>query len=185
MKRRRKSTTAKRRKSTRRRVSGNQSFAPSVIGRIGRRKKAKRSRKRSKVGALGDATNTLLGIAGGVALGILIDKAGDKFAPNLNPKIKSLVKVAGGVALVVMKGNKSMIKGVGMGLAANGVTTAARDFGIISGIDEFMNGIGAGSDTMTIEMNGTPENAGRLMGDNVSGEYMSGSAMVMPSVIGE
>jgi len=178
---------AKSAKRSRRRVSGDQSFAPSIIGRIKRGGKKSRSRRRSKVGALDGAMNTLLGVAAGVAVGILVDKLGDKFAPNLSPKVKSLVKVGGGVALVAMKGNKAIVKGIGMGLAANGVTTAAKDFGILAGVDEFMSGIGAGSDTMTIEMNGTPPNAGVFMNgdeDQVNGEYMSGSNNTMPSVIG-
>lgn len=171
------SRKASRRKS--RRISGDQRLAPAVVSGM-RRKKGKRKKSR-KIGAMssGSPVNTLLQVGAGAAVGIIADMIADKFAPSLNPKIKSVAKLGVGVALVVV-GKKPVLRNIGIGLAINGGTSTAKDFGVIQATEEFIRGIGEDSDTLRIEMNGTPENAGRIQGEEMSGTNYNS----LPPVIG-
>ena len=64
--------------------------------------------------------------------------------------------------------------GMGAGLAGNALTTAAKNFGVVQGIENFMQGIGAGSDTMLIEMNGI-DNPDTMQGPDQNVPVISGS----------
>ena len=187
---------ARRRKSSRRksrRIAGNQSFAPSVISGTGKRKRrtyhpVKKHKRRSRIGAVDNTVKTI----GGVLLGVGIGMVADKFAPeSVKGKMLSAAKTLIGAGVAYTGRKNALALGIGLGLAANGATDAAKDFGIIKGIDEFMKGIGAGSDdTMKIEMNGVPENAGKIMGGKtnqmpsvISGQFMGNANQEIPSIV--
>lgn len=162
-----------RRRRTRRRVSGNPSFAPAVVSGARRSKHVKRRRKRSKVGEItgSEGGDMLLGAVLGVGAAAAIDK----FSP-LSAKMNDGLKVVVGGTLVVVGGKKSpLAKGAGIGLAAAGVSSGLHTFGILKGVDDFMHGIGAGSkDELVIEMNGVDINSTKLI---------AGTNMELPSVV--
>lgn len=175
---RRKSRRGKRRG---RRMSGNQSFAPSVISGTKRKRRTyrpvRKHKRRSKIGAV-DQT---MQMGGGVVLGVLTGLIANAIAPEkMKGKILSAGKTLAGAGIAYAGRKTPLAFGFGLGLGIQGATDASKDFGVVKGINEFMSGIGAGaSDTMTIEMNGlegTPENAGKL----ISG---AGEPQQMPSVI--
>lgn len=189
-----------RKKTTRRRkrMSGDQAFAPAVISGRKRRKSkarpAKRRKKRSGIGAVDSTMKTLFGVLLGAGAGIAINKlAPDSWKGKMLSGGKA---IAGAGAAFVGKKNP-LVFGIGIGLALEGGFELANQTGLIAGMEDFMAGIGAGeTDSMTIEMNGldegevsgTPQNAGRMMGESampkvISGEYMSGSNMYIPSVV--
>jgi hypothetical protein len=171
MKRTKRKRTAKRRSK---RMSGVQQYAPNVVSGVGRRKKSKRGRRRSRVGYVtgNEQGDTLVGALLGVGVGILFDK----FAPISNPVISDGIKTAGGGAAYVMVKNP-LIKGAGLGLAIYGAGSLVKSSGLVAGMEEFVRGIGKG-DELLIEMNGTDVelNSTNLIGNQ--NEYA-------PSVIGE
>lgn len=198
-KRRRK--TSSRRKT--RRVSGDPSLAPSVVSGVRKRKKNKvygkvRKHKR-RVKGIGKVTGSdtgdmLLGLVLGAGAGIGAKILSDKFASGKG-KIIAPIKILLGAA-VAMKVKNPIARGAGMGFAAVGIMNAAKEFGMIQGMEEFIHGVGAGEkDTMLIEMNGVEYNSTKFIsGTNdpqpsiVSGDEMSGddgavSGNTMPSVV--
>lgn len=201
-KRRRK--TSSRRKN--RRVSGDPSLAPAVVSGTRRRRSkskavARKRRKRSRgMGAItgSDSGDMLLGLGLGVGTAIVARIAGKKFLPGKEKIIAGANALIGAAA--VIKGKKPMLKGFGMGMAAIGVYQSSQEFGLISGMEEFIHGIGANEkDTMLIEMNGVDLNSTNIIqgtdmplpsivsGDEMSGDEMSGDegyASGMPSVVG-
>ena len=175
----------KSRRRTRRRVSGDPSLAPSVISGTRRRKKHTKvgvvRKHRRRVKGMGkitgsDSGDMLLGAIAGVGVGIGLNILAKKFSDKIpgGSKTVAIVKIAGG-AVMAIKSKKKMLQGVGMGLAASGAMDAAKEFGIVSGMEEFIHGVGAGQkDEMLIEMNGVDINSTRLI---------SGSDMNQPSVV--
>lgn len=161
---------SKKRRSAR--VAGDQSFAPSVISGMRRKK----GRKRAKMGAVSNKlTQTLLGVLGGAAAGLIIEK----YVP-LDSKIKGGLMVLGGAgaAYYGMKKGSNAMAGAGAGLLGAGAVATAKNFGLISGMDDFMRGIGlAKEDTMLIEMSGDPS--------FISGEpvLISGDQSFAPDVV--
>lgn len=162
---------------TRRRVSGDPSLAPTVISGVGRKRKTK-GRKRRRVSGIGksDTGSLLIGAVAGALVGklsnTLLSKVSDKIPGG--QKTVEIIKVAGGAFMAIKSKNK-MVQGAGIGLAAQGALGAAKEFGIISGMEEFIRGVGAGAkDEMLIEMNGVDINSTR---------FISGSSMEQPSVI--
>lgn len=193
----RKKSKHRKNRSRSRRVGGDPRLAPPVISGMRRGKKG-RKRKRSKVGAMDEATSTLLGAALGVGAGIAIDKfitpMVANFAPAYADKITDGIKLAGGAILATSKKSNKMMKGAGIGLLASGITTGAHNFGLVSGMDQFISGQRylPKNDTMTIRMNGVEYNSTQLMnGSNqeqppvISGEgdQYQISNSPMPSVI--
>lgn len=202
-KRRRK--TSSRRKH--RRVSGDPSLAPAVVSGTRRRRSkhkavVRKRRKRSRgMGAVtgSEGGDMLLGLALGVGTAVITRIAGKKFMPG-KEKIIAGANTLIGIGAAV-KGKKPMLKGFGMGMAAIGAYQGSQEFGLISGMEEFIHGIGAGEkDTMLIEMNGVDLNSTNIIqgtdvplpsivsGDDISGDEMSGDgdsyASGMPSVVG-
>ena len=168
----------KRSRRTRRRVSGDPSLAPTVISGVrGKRKtKSRRSKRRVSGIAKNDTTGLLIGAVAGALVGklsnSLLSKVSDKIPGG--QKTVEIIKVAGGAFMAIKSKNK-MVQGAGIGLAAQGALGAAKEFGIISGMEEFIRGVGAGAnDEMLIEMNGVDINSTR---------FISGSSMEQPSVI--
>lgn len=196
-KRRRKTAARKRR----RRVNGNPSLAPTVISGVKRRKRhtvygnvRKHKRRVKGVGSItgNKMMDTLLGVGIGVGIGVGVDMAVKKVAfLQGKEKLISGLKVAAGAGLG-LKGKSPLMKAVGGGLAVQGAYSGAKSFGLISGMEDFITGVGAGEkDTMLIEMNGVDLNSTRFIaGSNMeqpdvitgqeNGDYMSGS---MPSVV--
>ena len=185
---------AKRRKTSsrrkKRRVSGNQSFAPTVIsGTRGKHGKSKKRRRKKVSGLTGsDTGDLLLGGIIGVGIGVLVDR----FNP-MDARIGDGVKILGGAALALNSKDK-MYQGVGLGLAANGVSTGVHNFGLVHGLDDMLHGLGIstpnGKDTMLIEMNGVDVNSTKFNGTSedqpkiVSGDQqspMNGNGM--PSIV--
>lgn len=169
---------------TRRRVSGDTSLSPTVIS--GTRRKGKKhtkygfvrshARRVSGTAKKNEIVNTLIGTVAGALVGKLSDSLTKKFSDKIpgGQKTIEIVKVVGGGLLAIKSKNK-MIKGAGIGLAAQGALGAAKEFGIISGMEEFITGVGAkNNDEMLIEMNGVDINSTR---------FISGSSMEQPAVI--
>ena len=104
---------------------------------------------------------------------------------SVDKKIVSGIKFIGGAAAAYMgiKKNNHLLTGAGLALTAQGLNSAAHDFGIVQGVSDFMSGIGLdkGSDAMVIEMNGTEElmSGGEMGATNVP--VVSGSEM--PSIV--
>lgn len=180
-KRKRKSATRRKR----RRISGNPALAPTVISGTRRRSRkhtvygnVKKHRRRVKgVGSItgNKMMDTLLGVGIGVGVGMGLDYVSKK-VPMLSGKEKILsgVKVIAGAGLG-LKGKSPLMKGVGGGLAVQGAYSGAKSFGLISGMEEFIQGIGAGNnDEMLIEMNGVDLNSTR---------FIAGSNQEQPDVI--
>lgn len=187
-----------------RRMSGDPSLAPSVVSGTRRRRRNKvygsvrkhRRRVKGMSGIMGGQTgDMLMGVALGVGLAVATRIAGKKFAAGKEKIVAGANAVIG--AALVMKGKKQLMKGMGMGMVAIGVYQSGLEFGVISGMEEFIQGIGEDKDTMLIEMNGvnTKElNSTNLMGTEMQqptsivgheaagdAEYLSGANM--PSVV--
>ena len=176
-------------KRKRRRISGNPSLAPSVISGTRRKKrrntvyKSVRSHAR-RVKGMGKLTGsdagdmllgTLLGVGAGIALDVVVKKVS---ALAGKEKIVSVAKTIIGAA-GALKMKKPLLKGMGLGLAAQGAYTGAQSFGVIQGMEEFMRGVGNNADdSMLIEMNGMDDV--NINSTNIIG----GTNMPMPSVIG-
>ena len=173
-------THRRKRAKHRRKVSGNQSFAPAVVSGT-RKHKRKRSRKRShKMGAVtgSETGDMILGLIAGVATGVIIDKVTDKQFPDVDKRIISGVETLGGGALVVA-GKGAFAKSFGAGLAGTGLRNAAHDFGIIQGMEQFIQGIGQEKDdVLLIEMNGVDLNSTKMVAGNqeMAPPVVSGSA---------
>jgi len=90
----------------------------------------KRRRSRSRMGAIGRGGDLglLLAVAGGTVAG--------KFATSkitgLSPTIMGAAQAVGGFVLSRMR--QPILKGVGIGLFANGVVTLSSSFGLLNGI---------------------------------------------------
>lgn len=157
-----------------RRVNGLQ---PAIVS--GHRMHHRKRRRKKVSGVTGSPImDAILGVAAGTTTGIILDKV---IPDSVDKKIVSGIKVVGGAAAAYMgiKKNNHLLTGAGLGLTAQGLNSAAHDFGIIQGVEDFMSGIGLdkGSDAMLIEMNGTEE----IMSGNEMGAtnvpVVSGSEM--------
>ena len=151
----------------------------------------KRSRRRGRVGAMDSTVKTI----GGALLGVGVGMLASRFAPeSMKGKMLSAAKTLVGAGIAYSGRKNPLVLGIGIGIAANGATDAVKDFGILKGVEEFMSGIGAGGDEMTIEMNGTPPNAGNLMSGAgevqqmpsvIAGVFMNGTSNVLPGIISD
>ncbi len=179
-----------------RRVSGDPSLAPSVVSGTRRRRRSKvkakshRRKRRSGMGAItgSDAGDMLLGLGLGLGAGIIADIAGSKFLPGKEKIIDGAKLLLGAAGAIKMK--KPLQRGLSMGLAGQGAMKLAHDIGLVSGMEQFIHGIGDGKDTMLIEMNGVDLNSTRIMnGSNqeqppvVNGDGDGQTSGTMPSVV--
>ena len=162
-------------KKHRRRVNG---LNPAVVSGTKRRK-----HRRKKVSGLtgNDFMDALLGTVVGIAVGVVYDK----MAPITDAKTKHGLEAALGLGVAFFGSQKKnmFMLGAGFGLAADGIKSTAEDFGVITGMQNMMAGMGltaAEPDAMLIEMNGMEQQ--KMMGDARGGatNVMSGA---MPSVI--
>lgn len=172
-KKKRRSASRKRR----RRLSGDPSLAPSVISGTRRKTKRKTRRKRGKMGFVtgNELGDVLLGFAGGFATAVGVNK----LVPAEYAKMKKYIGVGAGTLATIIGSTKKkpILLGFGLGLGAPGAMGIAQDAGLISGMDEFMSGIGMSKDDeMLIEMNGVEINDTNFMSGNQN--------MLNPSVIG-
>ena len=110
--------------------------------------------------------------------GAVAGKFFDKVLPDtLDNKIAAAAKIGAGIAipLVAPKGKMdTLLSGVGYGMAAEGVVSLLKDFGVISGI----NGIGA-TDTCTIRIAPGSKRIG-----SAASEIAQSSSGTMPIVSG-
>ena len=169
-----------------RRMSGDQSFAPTVIS--GRRKHAKKGKRRKKkIGALtGSETGDLiLGGLMGVVGGVIVDRINP-----LDARIGDGAKILLGGGLAISS-KDPLWKGVGLGIAANGLTTGSHNFGFTHGLDNMLQGMGidtpGAKDSMLIEMNGMTDEEiqqEQMKGVDVnSTKFVRGTNMPQPKVI--
>ena len=153
---------ASRKRSTKRRTRRVSGLQPAVVSGLKKHHAKKRRKRVSGTGLTGNKIiDALLGTAIGAGTGIVIDKMSPE---SVDKKIIDTVKVLGGAAMAYA-GNKSsnnLVMGIGLGLSGQGMATAAKNFGIIQGVTDFMNGISDGSskDAMLIEMNGLTDTNG-------------------------
>jgi hypothetical protein len=172
----------KKKRSHKRRRRVGSSNQPSVVSGTRRRKHKTYGtvrKHRRRVKGMGKITGSesgdlILGAIAGVAAGIMIDKI---TPASVSEKIRDAIKIAGGAGAAYMGSKKksSIMTGLGLGLAANGISTGVKTFGILQGIEDFMHGIGAGGDSMLIEMNGIDnDNGTNINGPNQDTPVISG-----------
>ncbi len=157
-----------------RRVNG---VNPAVVSGM----KRKRRKKVSGIGG-GEIMQALLGLAGGVGTGILIDKV---TPASINPNLKEAGKglLGAGALYYGIKNKKMSMIGAGLGLTGHAVNGLAHSTGVVQGVQDFMAGIGIGNDNdeMLIEINGMDDTNGTtIMGLDQSVPVISGA---MPSVV--
>lgn len=142
----------------------------------------KKRRTHKKVGAItgNDFLDALLGAGLGVAIGVVYDK----MVPINNAKAKAGLEAALGLAASYFGAKKKnmFLLGVGLGVAADGIKSTAKEFGVIKGMENFMSGIGADpEDAMVIEMNGIDSQ--KMMGNITRGGADNVMGNAMPSII--
>lgn len=140
------------------------------------RKTARRAyRRRRTVSGIGKLdTKSLIGVVAGAVAGKFFDKI---LPDTLDSKIAAGAKVAAGVAIpfIAPKGKMdTLISGVGYGMAAEGVVSLLKDFGVINGI----NGLGA---TESCRITIAPDE--KMIGSAAS-EIAQASSGTMPIVNG-
>lgn len=136
---------------------------PSVIA-------GKKKYKKKKIATVSGTPSgdIVLGFIGGLGLSIAANKIIDG-----KDKLKAGAEVVVGGALAYFghKKKKPLMLGAGLGIAAVGTVGALKEAGIITGMDELMNGIGfdgeIGEDTLLIEMKG--------IGDSLENSLVSGN----------
>jgi hypothetical protein len=104
----------------------------------GRKKKHHTTHRRMGASKKNEVVMLLAGLAVGMLGGTY---AAQKFVPaTVDPKLVGAGElVAGG--LIVTKGKSGLVKGLGLGVAAAGVSTLGRGFGIITGMGQIEDSI--------------------------------------------
>ncbi len=91
----------------------------------------------------------ILGVIGGAVGAQILNKTVEKFAPDLNPLVKSVIPIGVGVFLSTQK--NTMFKGVGYGLIGSGGVSLVNAFMPqgVTGIEEFFMDGPAGQDILS------------------------------------
>ena len=134
-----------------------------------RKKCTTRRRKRYGMGAVGTSATTILSVVAGAVAGKFIQS---KLSSKVNPKILAGGQIVAGIFLPKLVKNEFM-KGVGVGMIANGGVTALSEFGVLAGI---------GADDMTIEYIGGSEDIATIAGDDEIGFDGSNSIQTIAGV---
>lgn len=109
------------------------------------RRKKKSHHRRGRVRGAGktDMANTGMTLAGTI-IGIVAGRVISTKVTQLQPKIMAAVQAVGG-GLIAWKMKSPLVKGIGYGLAANGVLVAGKEFNI-----PLLSGIGQSIDYSTV-----------------------------------
>ena len=129
-----------------------------------RKKHTSRRRKRSGMGAVGTSATTILSVVAGAVAGKFIQS---KLSSKVNPKILAGGQIVAGIFLPKLVRNEFM-KGVGVGMIANGGVTALSEFGVLAGI---------GADDTTVEYIGGSDMLQTISGDDEMGAYDGSSTI--------
>lgn len=91
----------------------------------------------------------ILGVIGGAVGAQILNKTVEKFAPDLNPLVKSVIPIGVGVFLSTQK--NTMFKGVGYGLIGSGGVSLVNAFMPqgVTGIEDFFMDGPAGQDILS------------------------------------
>ena len=116
-------------------------------------KKHHSRRRRSHMGAVVSNVTTILSVVAGAVAGKFIQS---KLSDKVNPKILAGGQIVAGIFLPKLVKNEFM-KGVGVGMIANGGVTALSEFGVLSGI---------GADDTTVEYIGGSDEIATIAGDD-------------------
>ena len=127
-------------------------------------KKHHTRRRRSTMGAVGSNVTTILSVVAGAVAGKFLQS---KLSDKVNPKILAGGQIVAGIFLPKLVKNEFM-KGVGVGMIANGGVTALSEFGVLSGI---------GADDTTVEYIGGSEDIATISGDDEMGAYDGSSSI--------
>jgi hypothetical protein len=134
-----------------------------------RKKHTTRRRKRSGMGAVGTSATTILSVVAGAVAGKFIQS---RLSSKVNPKILAGGQIVAGIFLPKLVKNEFM-KGVGVGMIANGGVTALGEFGVLAGI---------GADDMSVEYIGGSEDIATIAGDDEIGYDGSDSIQTIAGV---
>ena len=116
----------------------------------------RRHHRRSHMGAVGSNVTTILSVVAGAVAGKFLQS---KLSSKVNPKILAGGQIVAGMFLPkLVKGE--IMKGVGVGMIANGGVTALSEFGVLSGI---------GADDTTVEYMGGSSDFSTISGDDEMG----------------
>ena len=97
-----------------------------------KRKKSVGGRRRKKMGAIKN-DGSIEAIAGGIAGFILSRFIGNSIPTTVSAETVGIVEVAAGAALAYFPKNW-FVKGVGIGIAANGANDTLESFGLLTGV---------------------------------------------------
>jgi hypothetical protein len=106
------------------------------VGKVAKKKGGKR--KKRGVGAVGSGWMPVIEFAVGVGLGVIAGREGATLIGSMipsamaNPMLVGVGEAAGGV-LLAKEAKAPFVKGIGYGIAGNGLTTVVVSTGIISG----------------------------------------------------
>lgn len=107
---------------------------------MAKKKKSASKPRRRRVGSVGSGIAGGAMEAGGLVLGSVLSAVAQRQLTSVNPRIVSVLQLAGGYFLK-NAAKTPLMRGVGYGAMAAGAMSLTHSVGLISGIEEMVNGI--------------------------------------------